>query len=94
MLFYLYLSRIRRQAHDLPWVHLSIGAFGNLAFVVGSLFFLSPTLTRLGTWLFVVASWGMFIGACGEIMVRYESRKRAREAGAPGSAGPDLPATT
>ncbi|MDD7936580.1 YrhK family protein [Actinomycetospora straminea] len=72
-----YLRRISRTAHDVPWVHLAIGLVGNLAFVVGSLFFLSPALTRAGTWLFVVASWGLLIGVLGEIMVRYETRRRA-----------------
>lgn len=79
MLLFLYLRQICRTAHDLPWVHLLIGLVGNLAFVVGSLFFLSPALTRAGTWLFVVASWGLLVGVIGEIMVRYESRRRARE---------------
>lgn len=75
-----YLRYIRRTTHDLPWIHLIIGAFGNAAFVVGSLFFLSPTLTRPGTWLFVVASWGMLVGVLGEIASRYEARLRARAA--------------
>ena len=52
---------------DLAAYREAIGAsgvalFGNIAFVIGSLFFLSPALTRAGTWLFVVASWGLLIG--------------------------------
>ena len=78
MLLLIYLRHIRRYAHDIPWVHLAVGLFGNAAFVVGSLFFLSPTLTRAGTWLFVVASWGMLIGVLGEIMARYEANQRAK----------------
>ncbi|MDD7968322.1 YrhK family protein [Actinomycetospora lemnae] len=81
-----YLRRISRTAHDVPWVHLAIGLVGNLAFVVGSLFFLSPALTRAGTWLFVVASWGLLIGVLGEILVRYETRRRAASAGQAGTA--------
>ncbi|NMO93755.1 YrhK family protein [Actinomycetospora sp. TBRC 11914] len=77
-MLWLYLRYIARHAHDLPWVHLVVGAFGNAAFVVGSIFFLYPSLTRTGTWLFVVASWGMLIGVTGEIAVRYEARRRAR----------------
>lgn len=84
MLLFLYLRRIARTAHDIPWVHLFIGLIGNLAFVIGSLFFLSPELTRAGTWLFVVASWGLLIGVLGEIMVRYESRRRAALAASAG----------
>ena len=71
MLLLIYVRHIRRYAHDIP-------LFGNAAFVVGSLFFLSPTLTRAGTWLFVVASWGMLIGVIGEILSRYEAKQRAR----------------
>lgn len=78
MFLFLYLRYIARHAHDMPWVHLAVGLLGNLAFVIGSLFFLSPTLERAGTWLFVVASWGMFIGVSGEIAVRYEARRRGR----------------
>jgi hypothetical protein len=79
MLLLIYLRHIRRSAHDYPWVHLGVALFGNFAFVVGSIFFLSPTLTRAGTWLFVVASWGMLIGVIGEILARYEAKQRRRE---------------
>jgi hypothetical protein len=77
MLLFIYVRHIRRFAHDVPWVHLGVALVGNLAFVVGSLFFLSPALTRAGTWLFVVASWGLLVGVIGEILVRYEVKKRA-----------------
>lgn len=79
MLLFWYLRYIRRTTHDVPWIHLGVGAVGNLAFVVGSLMFLSPEWTRTGTWLFVVASWGMLVGVLGEIAARYEGRVRARE---------------
>ncbi|MCD2195424.1 YrhK family protein [Actinomycetospora endophytica] len=77
MLLFIYVRHIRRFAHDVPWVHLGVALVGNLAFVIGSLFFLSPALTRAGTWLFVVASWGLLVGVIGEILVRYEVKKRA-----------------
>lgn len=93
MLFWVYLRYIARHAHDLPWVHLAVGAFGNAAFVVGSIFFLFPDLTRTGTWLFVVASWGMLIGVSGEIAVRYEARRRARESAAVPTTSPAGPAS-
>jgi hypothetical protein len=80
MLFFFYFRHIRRYSRDVPWIHMGIALFGNFAFVVGSLFFLSPALTRAGTWLFVVASWGLLIGVVGEILARYEARQRAREA--------------
>jgi hypothetical protein len=78
MFLLIYVRHIRRYAHDVPWVHLGVALVGNLAFVIGSLFFLSPALTRAGTWLFVVASWGLLIGVIGEILVRYEAKQRAR----------------
>lgn len=80
MLLLIYVRHIRRYAHDIPWVHLGVALFGNAAFVVGSIFFLSPTLTRAGTWLFVVASWGMLIGVIGEILARYEAKQRRQAA--------------
>jgi hypothetical protein len=80
MLLLIYVRHIRRYAHDIPWVHMGVALFGNFAFVVGSLFFLSPTLTRAGTWLFVVASWGMLVGVIGEILSRYEAKQRRQEA--------------
>jgi YrhK-like protein len=74
-LFY-YLRYISRHAHDMPWVHLVIGLIGNLFFVLGSIMFLYPASTRLGTWFFIVASWGLLIGVRGEIATRYETRRR------------------
>ena len=78
MLLFIYVRHIRRYAHDVPWVHLGVALVGNFAFVIGSLFFLYPELTRAGTWLFVVASWGLLIGVIGEILVRYEAKHRVQ----------------
>lgn len=77
MILFYYLRYIARHAHDLPWVHLVIGLVGNLSFVIGSIMFLSPAWTELGTWFFIIASWGLLIGVLGEIAVRYETRRRA-----------------
>ena len=43
MLLLLYVRHIRRYAHDVPWVHLGVGLFGNFAFVIGSLFAARPS---------------------------------------------------
>jgi hypothetical protein len=83
VILWYYLRYIARHAHDLPWVHMVIGLVGNLFFVLGSIMFLSPTWTRLGTWFFIIASWGLLIGVLGEIATRYESRRRAAAAAAP-----------
>jgi hypothetical protein len=77
VLLWYYLRYISRHAHDLPWVHLVIGLIGNLFFVVGSIMFLYPASTHLGTWFFIIASWGLLIGVLGEIAARYEMRRRA-----------------
>ena len=77
MILWYYLRYIARHAHDLPWVHLVIGLVGNLFFVLGSIMFLYPASTRLGTWFFIIASWGLLIGVLGEIAARYEMRRRA-----------------
>ena len=79
MIIWYYLRYIARHAHDLPWVHLVIGLIGNLFFVLGSIMFLYPASTRLGTWIFIIASWGLLIGVLGEIATRYESRRRTAE---------------
>jgi hypothetical protein len=63
--------------------HLVIGLVGNLFFVLGSIMFLYPASTRLGTWFFIIASWGLLIGVLGEIATRYEARRRAAAAVAP-----------
>ena len=83
MIIWYYLRYIARHAHDLPWVHLVIGLVGNLFFVLGSIMFLFPASTRLGTWFFIIASWGLLIGVLGEIATRYEARRRAAAAVAP-----------
>ena len=80
MILWYYLRYIARHAHDLPWVHLVIGLIGNLFFVLGSFMFLEPSTTRLGTWFFIIASWGLLIGVLGEILTRYEARRRDAEA--------------
>ncbi|WP_433787835.1 YrhK family protein [Actinomycetospora sp. CA-101289] len=82
MIIWYYLRYIARHAHDLPWVHLVIGLVGNLFFVLGSIMFLYPASTRLGTWFFIIASWGLLIGVLGEIATRYEARRRVAAAAA------------
>ena len=64
-----------------------IGLIGNLFFVLGSIMFLYPASTHLGTWFFIIASWGLLIGVLGEIAARYEMRRRGRHG--IGRAGPE-----
>lgn len=65
-----------RFLREFPWLHLSIGVLGNLLFVIGSFFFLSEDLMIAGTWLFIIGSLGMFLGVCGEVVVRYDTHRR------------------
>lgn len=74
------IRQIREFLHDFPWLHMGVGLFGNLTFVVGSFFFLSDRLMIAGTWLFILGSLGMFFGVCGEIFVRYEHHQRKKAA--------------
>lgn len=57
-------------AHQYRWFHRWMGIVGNALFVVGSIFFLSPTLLDPGTWIFIIASSGMLIDSIGEKMVK------------------------
>ncbi|WP_217251503.1 YrhK family protein [Streptomyces sp. AC602_WCS936] len=71
------LRRLERYLlQDFPFIHLIIGGFGNTAFLVGSVFFLYPSLERLALWLFVAGSLGMFVGTLGEVFVRHARKSR------------------
>ena len=70
-------SRARGFLAEFPWIHLGIGIFGNLSFVVGSVLFLYADLERAGVWLFIVGSSGMLVGSFGELLIRIERRIRA-----------------
>ncbi|MFE7936306.1 YrhK family protein [Streptomyces griseoincarnatus] len=66
----------RYLLQDFPFIHLIIGGFGNTSFLVGSVFFLFPSLERIALWLFVAGSLGMFVGTMGEVFVRHARRSR------------------
>lgn len=73
-------SRVRSFLEEFPWIHLGIGIFGNLTFVVGSVLFLYANLEPVGVWLFIIGSSGMLVGSFGELLVRIERRVRGRAA--------------
>ena len=64
---------------DYEWVHLTLGLIGNVCFVVGSAFFLYETLKIEGTWLFIIGSSGMLIGAVGSAVVKLTWRMSPTE---------------
>ncbi|CAL9278607.1 MULTISPECIES: YrhK family protein [Streptomyces] len=76
------LARFERYLlQDFPLIHLVIGGFGNTTFLIGSVFFLFPSLERVALWLFVLGSLGMFTGTLGEVFVRRARRSRQRAEG-------------
>ncbi len=75
------LARFERYLlQDFPVIHLIIGGFGNTTFLVGSVFFLFPSLERMALWLFVAGSLGMCVGTVGEVFVRHARRNRKSRA--------------
>lgn len=71
-------SRISTLVQEYGWVHTGLGATGNIAFLVGSIFFL-PALEHLklyGTWLFIIGASLMLVGSLGNLLVKiYEARE-------------------
>jgi hypothetical protein len=55
---------------EYEWVHLGLGVTGNTLFVVGSVFFLFEAWKAAGTWLFIVGSTLMLIGAAGNAVIK------------------------
>lgn len=66
------VSAIPGAAYEHRWFHRWIGAIGNTCFVIGSVFFLYPSMETIGTWIFIIASSGMMIDSFGEKLARYE----------------------
>jgi hypothetical protein len=66
---------------DYQWIHLGLGLIGNLAFVVGSVFFLWPSTKQPALWLFIVGSCGMLVGSIGSAIVKYEHSRNQPSAG-------------
>lgn len=68
---------LKTLVQDFGWIHTGLGLFGNLTFVVGSVFFLPAfeAWKTLGVWLFIVGASFMLIGALGNMLVKvYEAR--------------------
>ncbi len=75
---------LRTFVRDFPWIHLGLGLIGNVAFLVGSIFFLWKTLEPAGVWLFIVGAGGMLIGSVGQLFVWIEEHHERRRRGQPG----------
>ena len=65
---------------DYQWIHIGLGLIGNLAFVVGSVFFLWPSTKQLALWLFIAGSCGMLVGSIGSAIVKYEHSRHPQPA--------------
>lgn len=59
-------DRAYRVTERLHWVHAGIGMVGNVLFLAGSVLFLWESTQLLGTWLFIVASFGLMLGSIGD----------------------------
>lgn len=59
-------------AETFHWVHTWLGLVGNIAFLVGSVFFLFESLKLAGIWLFIVGALGMLLGSIGDAVARVE----------------------
>lgn len=66
---------IQSLVRDYEWVHTSIGVVGNVLFFVGSILFLWSSTEPAGTWMFIVGSAAMLVGAAGSALVRREERR-------------------
>jgi hypothetical protein len=75
----------RELVRHYQWIHLCLGLTGNTAFVIGSVLFLWGATERIAIWLFIIGSCGMFIGALGSAIVKYDESKQknanARDSG-------------
>lgn len=59
-------------AETFHWLHTSLGLLGNVAFFVGSVFFLFESLKTAGVWLFILGSLGMLLGSIGDEVAELE----------------------
>lgn len=64
------LVPVRTFVKENEWFHTIVGIFGNVSFVLGSIFFLFPELERAGVWLFIAGSSGMLLGSVGRAIER------------------------
>ncbi|MGF1553998.1 MAG: YrhK family protein [Paracoccaceae bacterium] len=71
---------VRTLVLDFGWIHTGLGNLGNIAFFVGSIFFL-PSLEEYklaGVWLFIVGALFMMIGSMGNFAIKvFEAREGA-----------------
>ncbi len=68
---------VQTLVRDYQWFHTTVGILGNLTFFVGSIFFLFETLKTVGTWLFIIGSFGMLVGALGHALVDHIEKERS-----------------
>ena len=66
---------IRWFVREYPVIQITIGAFGNATFVVGSVMFLFARWETPGIYLFIFGSFGMLLGSAGEVLNRYEQQQ-------------------
>jgi hypothetical protein len=62
-------SAVERFVSNYEWIHTGLGLIGNLAFLIGSILFLSDSTKQVGTWLFIIGASGMLVGSIGRAIV-------------------------
>ena len=65
-------QRAIRFVEEFHWFHTALGLVGNVAFLVGSVFFLWEAMKTAGVWLFIVGALGMMLGAIGDAVAEME----------------------
>jgi len=75
---------LKTLALDYRRLHLGIGIFGNLCFVVGSVLFFKrfAAWETFAVWLFVIGSAGMLVSSVGEA-INASVQRRAGDGSAP-----------
>jgi len=66
------LNPVREFVCHFEWIHPGLGILGNVAFFVGSIFFLWESTKTAGVWLFIMGSLGMLIASVGSTIVKAE----------------------
>lgn len=80
---------LRALVRRYDWVHTSLGIFGNVAFLLGSVCFLFESWKTVGVWLFIAGAAGMLVGSLGQALVGRQTVEQDEEDHDPDGNSPD-----